>query len=75
MECNVGGVDRWLRLIAGVVLLALGIFMPMATVWQVVLIILGAIGVITGAVRFCPLSKLLGINTCKQAGGGGEQPG
>ena len=70
MECNVGGADRWARLILGVVLLAAGIFMNLATVWQVVLIVVGAIGVVTGAVRFCPASKLLGINTCKASGGG-----
>lgn len=68
MECNVGGADRWARLIAGVILLALGIFMDLTTLWRVVLIVIGAVGVVTGAVRFCPASKLLGINTCEGSG-------
>mgnify|MGYP006298965135 CR=1 FL=1 len=73
MQCNVGGADRWIRIIAGVVLLLIGIFVPMGTVWQTIVLIVGAIGLVTGLIRFCPASLVLGINTCK-APESGEGP-
>ena len=66
--CNVGGVDRVLRITLGVGFGVLGFFAPsmgFATVWQMVFYAIGGIGVITGLVTVCPLYSLLGINTCK----------
>ena len=58
MKFNVGGVDRMLRIVVGLVLIALA---ATGTVgwwgW------LGIIPLLTGVVRFCPLYPLVGINT------------
>ena len=59
MKANVGGLDRTLRVIAGLVLIALA---AMGTIgwwgW------LGVIPLVTGLFSFCPLYTLLGFNSC-----------
>lgn len=59
MKLNVGGLDRILRIVVGLVLIALA---ATGTVgwwgW------LGVIPLLTGAFRFCPLYPLLGVSTC-----------
>ena len=59
MQFNVGGIDRILRIVVGLVLIALA---ATGTVgwwgW------LGVIPLLTGVVRFCPLYSLVGMNTC-----------
>ena len=64
MTINVGTIDRVLRVIVGLALIAfaLGLFWP-ATGWNWV----GWIGIIplaTGAVGSCPLYSVLGLTTC-----------
>jgi hypothetical protein len=62
MTKNVGGLDKWARIGAGVALIALGLFGPLG--WW------GAIGVVplvTGLMGTCPLYGLLGVNTCPLA--------
>lgn len=67
MTPNVGGADRIIRIILGVVLLAL-VFLSPATLgggalyW--VALIAGLAMLLTGLFRFCGLYKILGINTC-----------
>jgi hypothetical protein len=67
MNPNVGGVDRVLRIAAGVVLLALtltpGLQIFGAGLLAWVAGIIGVVLVATGVVRICPLYSLLGINT------------
>jgi hypothetical protein len=67
MKANVGGIDRVLRIVAGLVLIALA---AMGTVgaWGYVV---GAIVGATGVFRFCGAYSLLGINTCKVGRPGG----
>jgi hypothetical protein len=64
MSCNVGGLDRMLRIAAGLVILALGAFGPLGW-WGLI----GLVPLATGAVRFCPAYTLLGIRTCAADGG------
>ncbi len=59
MKLNVGGADRALRIIAGVVLIALTL-MNLIGPWGWIGILLLA----TGLFRFCPAYSLLGMNTC-----------
>ena len=60
MKANVGGIDRVLRIVAGVVLIALAAAGTVGTWgWWV-----GAIVAATGIFRFCGAYTLLGINTC-----------
>jgi len=59
MKLNVGGMDRILRIVVGLVLIALA---ATGTVgwwgW------LGVIPLLTGMMRSCPLYSLVGLNTC-----------
>jgi hypothetical protein len=59
MKVNEGGLDRILRVIAGLGILSLAFIGPQ-TPWAY----LGAIPLLTGIVGFCPAYALLGINTC-----------
>ena len=62
--CNVGGIDRTIRIIAGILLLSL-VFVGDQIIGQNV--IWGWIGVIplaTGIFKFCPAYKLFGFKTC-----------
>ena len=59
MKTNVGATDKIIRIVAGIVLIIMGILY--SKIW----IIIGLIPLITGLIGFCPLYTLLGINTCK----------
>ena len=64
MKCNVGKTDKVIRVILGLILLAVAIFIPANTTVSFVLYILAAIALVTGFIRFCPLYQVLGINSC-----------
>lgn len=74
MKCNVGGVDRSARIVIGVALVIVGLFVPMNPAWQTVLFILAAIALVTAIVGFCPANALIGVNTCKGRGGTSSPP-
>lgn len=59
MSRNEGNIDRALRIILGLGLLAL-VFVGPQTPWGWI----GLVPLITGLVGFCPLYRLIGINTC-----------
>lgn len=59
-KVNVGSVDRMLRIVLGIVLLAL-VFVGPKTMWGLI----GVVPLVTGLFRTCPLYSLLGIRTCK----------
>ena len=58
MKTNESGLDRTLRIILGIVLLGLYLLGYVGGTLGIVLVILGAIALITGIVGFCPLYKL-----------------
>lgn len=61
MKCNVGGLDKTLRIVIGVAVIAYGI------VSQNWLGLLGIIPLLTGLFSFCPFYPIFGINTgCKR---------
>lgn len=60
---NVGGVDRGIRIIAGIVLLGMGLLHIVTGTWVLVAYIVGAVALLTGIVRFCPAWSIFGINT------------
>ena len=64
MTCNVGGIERPIRIVLGVILLALALSGQMPTPASWGLGVVGAIALVTGAVGFCPAWRLFGINTC-----------
>jgi hypothetical protein len=57
---NEGAIDRVLRVGLGVALIAL-VFVGPQTPWGW----LGLVPLFTGVVGFCPLYRLVGVNTCK----------
>ncbi|MBY0225045.1 MAG: DUF2892 domain-containing protein [Hyphomicrobium sp.] len=59
MTCNVGTVDRTLRIILGLALLSLVLVGPQ-TLWGLV----GLVPLLTGLARFCPAYGVAGVNTC-----------
>lgn len=63
MKKNVGRTDQIVRVVVGLVLLALGILVPMVTWLAIVLIVLGVIALITGIFAICPLYIILKMNT------------
>jgi hypothetical protein len=62
MNANVGGIDRVLRFILGVLLL--GLFLLHGNVKY--LGFLGVVFILTAIFRFCPFYPILKINTCKK---------
>ena len=61
MAANVGGIDRTLRIVVGIVVLALFFVLEgNARYWA----LLGIVPLFTGLFRFCPAYTLLGVNTC-----------
>lgn len=60
MQANVGGIDKVVRIIGGVILIALAAT-NMVGVWGWI----GVVPLLTGLFNFCPLYSLLGIKTCK----------
>ncbi len=64
MKANVGGIDRIVRLLAGLALIAVGALGLVASPWNIVAMAAGAVFTLTSVIRFCPLYTLLGINSC-----------
>ena len=60
MKQNVGNTDRWIRIVLGVVLLSLIVFLDGGIRW---IGLIGLIPLITGLINFCPIYALLKINT------------
>lgn len=64
LTCNVGGADKTIRVVLGVVLLAIGLFAGMSTIWTIVAYAAAVIALLTALIGYCPLNALFGINTC-----------
>lgn len=59
MKLNVGGIDRILRIVVGIALVALAA-LGIIPVWGYI----GVVPMLTGLIGWCPAYPLLGINTC-----------
>lgn len=60
MSCNIGMVDRIIRIVLGLIILAAGWMME--SLWGLV----GLIPLGTALIKFCPLYPIFGIDTgCK----------
>jgi hypothetical protein len=60
MTRNEGSLDRLLRVVLGVVLIAL-VFVGPQTPWGWI----GVVPLVTGLIGLCPLYSILGIRTCR----------
>jgi hypothetical protein len=58
MKLNVGGIDRILRILVGLALVAWAVLGGPVWAW------IGVIPLGTGVVGFCPIYPLLGMSTC-----------
>lgn len=65
MTTNEGTVDRIIRAIAGLAAVVAALAMDLSGVGAVLLVIVGGILLVTAAVGFCPLYRVLGVSTCK----------
>jgi len=61
MTRNIGGLDRILRIVAGLALLSLVFVGPHTPFGWLGLVLIG-----TSVIGWCPPYALLGINTCKK---------
>ena len=60
MKMNVGSSERMLRVIAGIIIIGVGVYYQ--SWWGVI----GVVPLLTGLFRFCPLYSILGVNTCQR---------
>lgn len=58
MKANVGGIDKILRIVAGLGLIAWALMGGPVWAW------IGVVPLATGSLNFCPLYPILGISTC-----------
>jgi hypothetical protein len=69
---NVGTIDRTVRIIVGLVLLAAVFVPPLSGMfeawgnWKYLVTAVGVVLLVTGAVRVCPAYSVLGMNTCER---------
>ena len=62
--CNVGGIDRIVRIVAGIFLLSLVFVGDQITGQNVVWGWIGVVPLATGIFKFCPAYALFGLKTC-----------
>ena len=64
MQKNVGTIDRSVRALVGLGLLALFFFGGLQGALSIVVLVVGIVMLGTAAIGWCPPYSLLGINTC-----------
>ncbi len=64
MTANVGGIDRVLRIVAGLVLISLVFFGP-KTPWGWI----GVVPLLTALIGYCPAYSIFGLSTCPMKSG------
>lgn len=65
MKKNMGSADKIIRILLAVVFSVLYFTGTVSGTWGVVLLVLGAVFLLTSLISFCPLYAPFGINTCK----------
>jgi hypothetical protein len=60
MKCNVGQTEKTIRILAGSLIIILGLYFK--SWWGII----GLAPIITGAIGWCPVSQVLGVSTCKE---------
>jgi hypothetical protein len=58
MKSNVGGIDKILRIVAGIALIAWALMGGPIWAW------IGIVPLATGLIGWCPLYPILGLSTC-----------
>jgi hypothetical protein len=67
MKNNMGAIDKTIRIVIAAVIFVLYYFTDLipGTLGNI-LIVVGAILILTSIISFCPLYRLIGISTCKK---------
>ena len=60
MKANIGMTDKWLRILVGSALIIWAATGGPLWAW------IGVIPLATGLINFCPLYRMLGVNTCRR---------
>lgn len=66
LDSNVGGADKTLRIVIGIALLAFITLAQIDTLWKAIAGVAAMIALVTAFVGFCPLNRLIGVDTCKR---------
>ena len=68
MKKNMGIADRVIRIVIAVVIAALYFTKtePVTGTLGIILLVIGAVFLLTSVISFCPLYTLVGIKTCKK---------
>lgn len=69
MACNVGGIERPIRIVLGILLIGIGAFAGLPPIGTGIMLAIGTIALVTGTIGFCPVWSLFGINTCPMSSG------
>lgn len=64
MTCNVGGIERPVRIVLGILLIGIGAFGGLPVAGMAAALLVGTVALVTGVIGFCPAWALFGINTC-----------
>lgn len=64
MKANVGGIDKILRIVVGIALIAWALLGGPVWAW------IGVVPLATGLMGWCPAYGLLGLNSCPMKKGG-----
>lgn len=65
MKKNMGGLDRIIRILLALIVVALYYFKIVEGTLAYVLLAVAGIFLVTSFVNFCPLYTIFGINSCK----------
>ena len=65
MKKNMGNTDKAIRTLIALIIATLSYFEFITGIFGNILLVLAIILLVTSLINFCPLYKLLGINTCK----------
>jgi hypothetical protein len=64
MQKNMGNTDKLIRVILAVVFGALFFTGTVTGTFGIILLVLGGVFLATSAISFCPLYRVIGLNTC-----------
>lgn len=64
MKKNVGSIDKIIRIVFALVVAVLFYFKVISGTFGIILLVLGAVLLVTALVNFCPLYRLFGLSTC-----------
>jgi Protein of unknown function (DUF2892) len=65
MKKNMGSTDKAVRIVLAIVFAVIAFTGAVASPWNYVLLVLGAVFLLTSVISFCPLYAPFGISTCK----------